>query len=181
MKSLILTSVIAVGLAACGGGGGGSGGGTGSNPAGGGCRSIPGAAPAALITGCSGCSIIDEGLASDGDATTYATMTVPAGVGGTVAVRATAGSAYPVFTPAGVIFSSDAANQTGADWSIRTYFSGTPQDSGSVGSDGIGSPARRTQHDNISTTRPFDAVEFAFTRASGTTTETVRVYELCTS
>lgn len=169
--------VVLIGLVttACGGGGGGGGSGGMS------CASLAGAAPGSTA-GCVNCTVTDEGLASDGDVGTSATMSEAAGSSGTVAVRATAGTTFPAGTPAGVIFSSAASRpQTSAVWTLNTYLSGALQGSWTIASDGSGSDARPTQHFSTGTTLPFDAIEISFSRSSGTEAETVQVYEFCTN
>ena len=180
-----------VGLAAaCGGGGAGGGGGGGS-----GTPDVVQACPYmtgpgfthGTYSGCTNCLLQDPELAIDGVLETYATITIPALVSGTIALRATAptGTEYPALRGAGAVLSSGGASggstffDTG--YELRTYYAGAlvgsegGTDVNVVGGNGPSEPAVH----EFSSVSPYDAVEVAFTQASGTSETIVRIHEFC--
>lgn len=172
------------GLYACGGGGDDGGG-----PFGGiNCAAISGGGTQATQSvQCTGaaCSGNNKDAAIDNNLRTFATLRMPPGASGTVALRATAqaGVVYPAGTPAAVVYglTRSGGNSTGTAQNIRTYLNGALQETGSIstsGTQGGDVPAGRRA---IGTALPFDAIELSYLQSGGTADLEIQIYEFCTS
>ncbi|HUR41360.1 MAG TPA: hypothetical protein VM240_09350 [Verrucomicrobiae bacterium] len=180
-----IIAIAALGiLGACGGGGGGGdgGGGSGLN-----CAAITGGGTQVLPTlNCAGCTVSNAPAAIDGNTDTYASLFMPAGAGGTLALRATAqeGIVYPAGTPAAVIYAiaRSSGNALNTAETITTYLNGAPQQTGNAGSvnNVSGGNVQRGRR-AISTVQQFDAIEVTYTQSGGTASSELQVYEFCTS
>ena len=171
-------------LSACGGGGGDGGGG---GSAGLNCAAITGGNTQVTPTlNCAGCTVSNAPAAIDGNTETYASLFIPAGVGGTLALRATAqdGIVYPAGTPAAVIYAIDrsSGNTLNTAETITTYLDGAPQQTGNAGSvnNVSGGDVQRGRR-AIGTAQQFDAIELAYAQSGGSASSEVQVYEFCTS
>jgi hypothetical protein len=124
--------------------------------------------------------------AADRDLDTYAVLEMAGGAAGNVHIRVTAqdGVTYPAGTPAAVVYGivrsdGDSLNTTET---LTTYLDGTLQETGPVGAtngttNGNVEAGRRA----MTTTLPFDAIEFTYAQTSGTADVEAQVYEFCTS
>ncbi len=147
------------------------------------CKSLAGSLnPATGGQICTGnCVIRDAASASDGAFGSFATIAINDTASGTVAVRAEAkgSTIFPPLSTVGVIYEATGATQNLVTYSINTYLSGVLQDSSSLRTDVMGSFGTPISHAAITTTRPYDKVEFQFQRGNGSSTETIKVYEFC--
>jgi hypothetical protein len=158
-------------------------GGSGDNPAGLTCQSLSGLVEAAepAIQCAIGCTVDNAGAAADGNFGRAAVLNFQPLAAGTVGVKVVArgNGQFAAGTKVGAIFEASSATQAGVSYQISTSLAGVAVESFSLGSDGVGSPARGTSHGSATTTLPYDAVQFQFVRASGSTAATATVYELC--
>jgi hypothetical protein len=130
----------------------------------------------------SGCTITDADKAIDGDAETFALMTLPQGAGGGAALRAIApsGTQFPAGNNVGAVVSWDAGASIEDNVVIRTYLGDVVQDEDSAeGFDFRGSSTYNGMFLGITTTKPFDSVEFEFDRVTGDEWD-IHVQEFCT-
>lgn len=177
-KNLLLLTAMTAGLAACNGDGG-------SNAAGLTCRPldplVDGANQTFNCAAGGGCSIDNAASAADGNFGSSATLRQNGATSGFAAVnvKASNGGMFARGTTVGVIWEASAATQNGVTFQLNTYLAGAMQDSFSLYSAGTGSPAQPIAHSSRTTTLPYDTVEFRYLRASGTSTGTASVYEIC--
>ena len=171
-------------LAGCGGGGGGA-----VTDALERCRAIQGGGTRAsfsITPSCVGCTVSEPQRAIDGDGGSYATLYMPAGSGGTVALRATAqtGTVFAAGSLAGFVAAVTYGPSASAVTEIVTYAGGVEQERIPLRIDGTGSasgPLDRPGYEAAQATRQYDAVEFSFTRSSGTGEMTTRVHAFCSN
>lgn len=172
-----LPLLLALGLAACSG--------NGENAAGLSCRSLAplldGPNASNVCAAGEGCRVDKAGNAADGDFGSAATLRQGGITNGFVAVsaRASGGGMFAAGTVVGVIWEASAAAQNGLSFQLNTYLAGAIQDSKTLYSAGAGSPERPITQDSLTTTRPYDSVEFRYVRTQGSETGTARVYEFC--
>lgn len=175
-RLLPLAVLLVLGVSACGGG-------SASTPSGLSCKSLsPLLDGPNSSTSCSGrCSVEQFQSVSDGSFGSAAVFRFENNASGSVAVSANArgGGMFAAGTQLGVIWSATASSQSGVLYQLNTYRSGVMQDSFALGGNGDGTSAREELHSTRTTTLPYDMVEFRYLRASGTTTGTASVYELC--
>lgn len=153
------------------------------NPAGLSCHSLSGLVEAAepAIQCAIGCTVDNAGAAADDNFGRAAVLNFEPLAAGTVGVKVVArgNGQFAAGTKVGAIFEASSATQVGVNYQISTSLAGVPAETFSLGSDGVGSPARGTSHGVATTNLPYDAVQFQFVRASGSTAATATVYELC--
>lgn len=153
------------------------------------CRSIHGgstAASARITPSCVGCTVSEPQRAADGDGGSYATLHMPAGSGGTVALRATAqaGTVFAAGSLAGFVAAVTYGPSASAVTEIVTYAGGVEQERFPLQIDGTGQsngPLDRPGYEAARASRQYDAVEFSFTRASGAGEMTTRVHAFCSN
>ena len=153
------------------------------------CRAIQGGGTRAsfsITPSCVGCTVSEPQRAIDGDGGSYATLHMPAGSGGTVALRATAqtGTVFAAGSLAGFVAAVTYGPSASAVTEIVTYAGGVEQERIPLRIDGTGSasgPLDRPGYEAAQATRQYDAVEFSFTRSSGTGEMTTRVHAFCSN
>lgn len=153
------------------------------------CGSIHGGGTRASFSvtpSCVGCTVSEPQRAVDGDGGSYATLHMPAGSGGTVALRATAqsGTVFAAGSLAGFVAAVTYGPSTSAVTEIVTYAGGVEQERIPLRIDGTGSangPLDRPGYEAAQAARQYDAVEFSFTRSSGTGEMTTRVHAFCSN
>ena len=150
------------------------------------CSYITGGGTTTQLTAtCATCQLLDAANAIDGDPDTYATITLPAGASGSVALRATAqdGVVYPAGNDAGVILSFSASGDTFVNNGneLRTYLDGAPAGtkSGAEVTGCCGGGSSRPQRVSFTAPAMFDAVEAGYTVGTNTTAKELRIHEFC--
>lgn len=124
--------------------------------------------------------------AADRDLDTYAILEMNDGASGNVHIRVTAqdGVTYPAGTPAAVVYgiTRSAGNSFNTTETLSTYLDGTLQETAPAdAANGSTSGDQDAGRHAITTTLPFDAIEFSYAQASGTADVQVQVHEFCTS
>lgn len=179
---LRLAAVVALlGLTACGGGG--DTGGASGGPSGLSCTSL-----APLVDGpsstanCAGtCKVDRASAAADGNFDSAAVLRMDGTAAGFVAVsaKASGGGMFAAGTTVGAIYDIGASSQQAVSYQLNTYLGGVLQDSFTIRTDGQGSLASAPSSTKNTATRPYDTVEFRYSRGSGTTSGRAGVYEFC--
>ena len=169
-----LAATVVVGLAACDGGG---------NSAGLSCASL-----APLLDGpnsdtnCTGnCAVDQLGAAADGNFGSASRLRMDGTASGSVAVSAhtSGGGMFAIGTTVGVIYEIGESSQQLVTYQLNTYLRGAAQDSFTIRVDQRGSFAAPVSRYSNTATRPYDTVEFKYTRGTGSVSGTVGVYEFC--
>ena len=149
------------------------------------CAGLTGATAESVVTCAGGCGGDFSEAAVDGDLGTYAILQFAAGAGGSLSIRATAsdGVSYAAGTPAAVVFGieRDDGNSLNTVQTISTYLDGALQETGNVSTSGSTTGDRDAGRSAIVTTKPFDAIEYAYSQSGGTAAVEVQVFEFCTS
>jgi hypothetical protein len=150
------------------------------------CSYIYGGGTTTLVTsGCATCTVTDEAAAIDGNPETFATITYPVGVQGTMALRATAqnGVVYPSGSAAGVLLSRASSGQSLAnnDFDLRTYLNGTLAGSTvKVAPSGLSGPNSSGRYRvDFAAPAQFDAVELGYSNGASVGAVSIRVHEFC--
>ena len=171
LKSMAALSVLA--LAACGGG----------NSAGLSCASLD-----SLVDGpnsdvnCTGtCAVDNLGAAADGKFGSASRLRMDGTASGSVAVsaRARGGGTFAIGSTLGVIYDIGESTQQLVTYQLNTYLGGVAQDSFTIRNDVNGSFSEPALRYSNTATRPYDTVEFKYTRGSGSASGTAGVYEFC--
>jgi hypothetical protein len=145
-----------------------------------------GTASAGAVCAGGTCSQNFSDAAADRDLDTYAILEMVDGASGNVRIRVTAqdGVTYPAGTPAAVVYgiARSAGDSLNTTETITTYLDGTLQETGPVNAaNGTTSGDVDAGRRSITTSMPFDALEFTYAQTSGTADVQVHVHEFCTS
>lgn len=183
-KQFFLQSIAALvlsGLSACSGGSGE--GGASGGPSGLSCTTL-----APLVDGpsstanCTGtCRVNRASAAADGNFDSAAVLQMEGAASGFVSVSAKArgGGMFAAGTTVGVIYDIGASTQQAVTYQLNTYLAGALQDSFTIRTDAQGSFASAPSSTKNTATRPYDTVEFRYSRASGSESGSAGVYEFC--
>lgn len=144
-----------------------------------GCTPITGGGTAhsqSISNGCTNCAVANPERVMDGDAATYAALSIPNKSEGLVTLRVTAqsGVSYPAGSPVGLVVSVPASAGSGAGATVATYQSGVVQEIFNLpASDGV---ARRRL---FTTAQGYNAVEVRITQGTGGAGVGLRAHEFC--
>ena len=151
------------------------------------CAALQGGTASAGAT-CAGgiCNQTFTDAAADRDLDTYAILEMNDGASGNVhiTVEAQDGVTYPAGTPAAVVYgiARSSGNSLNTAEIISTYLDDTLQETAPANAaNGSASGNQDAGRHAITTTLPFDAIEFSYAQASGTADVQVQVHEFCTS
>lgn len=147
---------------------------------------VGGTATAGSVCAGGACGQTFKDAAADDDLDTYAILEMNGGASGNVNIRVTAqdGVTYAAGTPAAVVYgiTRGAGNSLNTAETITTYLDDVVQETGPANAtNGSTSGNVEAGRRAITTTLPFDAIEFAYAQASGTADVEVQVHEFCTS
>jgi hypothetical protein len=133
---------------------------------------------------CLGCKVDSASLALDGQVASFARLHFPDGAAGAITLRATAanGLAFPAGSRAGVLAGFSRGNLLDAPV-LRTFLHGALQEERAQPDPPVTAraPDDEEQFYGLTTTQPFDAVEFSFQQAAPLTglELVVRLHEFC--